>query len=52
MNKRTFDGIVMISFFTMIASHSLLRAWSRKHLAEGHGSGTGNSAAGAIALTV
>ena len=52
MTRKMFDGIVLVSFLTMIASHSLLRAWSRKHLSEGHPDGTGNNVAGAIELSV
>lgn len=42
----------MISFLTMVAATSLLKSWSRRHLAEGHGGGVGDSTAGAIELSI
>ena len=52
MTKKMFDGIVLVSFLTMVASHGLVRSWSRRHLAEGHPGGAGNSLAGAAELTL
>ena len=45
MTKKMFDGIVMISFLTMVASHGLLRSWARRHLSQGTDGATGKAAA-------
>jgi hypothetical protein len=52
VTKKSFDGIVLVSFLTMVASTALLKAWSRRHLAEGHPGGAGNAAAGTIELSI
>jgi hypothetical protein len=49
MTKKMFDGVVLISFLTMMATGGLLKSWSRRHLAQGSSGATGN-AAGTVGL--
>lgn len=51
MTKRMFDGIVLVSFLTMLATGGLLKSWSRRHLAQGSDGATGKTA-GAIELAL
>jgi hypothetical protein len=51
MTKKMFDGVVLISFLTMVAAGGLLKSWSRRHLAQGSDGATGK-VAGTVGLAL
>jgi hypothetical protein len=51
MTKKMFDGVVLISFLTMVATGGLLKSWSRRQLAQGQG-GAAGKAAGTVELAL
>lgn len=51
MTKRMFDGIVLISFLTLVAARGLLGSAARRRTAQGESGATGK-AAGGVQLVV